>query len=121
MQSPTRTPSKTKGASFLSQSNPCFSMSKMDLGDLVVEPGEVRFESVEPGVLYVMTFSVRNNTKVAQRIRIQPPSSGYFALNYVPTGIVAPGLDIRAEIECQLPLGSSDPFFGDKVVASMGR
>ena len=50
-----------------------------------------------------MTFSVRNNSLTSQRIRISAPNTKYFALNYVPSGVVAPGLDVRAEIECQLP------------------
>jgi hypothetical protein len=110
---------KTK--TFLSESRPVYLMDRRDEGELQVDPKEVRFESVEAGVLYIMTFSVRNNTKVAQRIRIQPPHSGYFALNYIPSGSVAPGLDIRAEIECQLPTDNSDIVFTDKVVATMGN
>lgn len=109
---------KTK--TFLSESRPIYLMDRRDEGELQVDPKEIRFESVEAGVLYIMTFSVRNNTKVAQRIRIQPPHSGYFALNYIPSGSVAPGLDIRAEIECQLPTDNSDIVFTDKVIATMG-
>mmetsp|Transcript_101940 Transcript_101940/g.199920 ORF Transcript_101940/g.199920 Transcript_101940/m.199920 type:complete len:425 (+) Transcript_101940:52-1326(+) len=109
---------KTK--TFLSESRPIYLMDRRDEGELQVDPKEIRFESVDAGVLYIMTFSVRNNTKVAQRIRIQPPHSGYFALNYIPSGAVAPGLDIRAEIECQLPTDNSDIVFTDKIVATMG-
>eukprot|EP01038_Epipyxis_sp_PR26KG_P008960 gene8960-12082_t len=86
-----------------------------------LEPSSIRFDSVQPGTLYVMTFSVRNHTKAAQRIRIQAPTSGYFALNYIPGGPTAPGLDIRAEIECQVPLNSPDLVFTDTIVVSMGR
>ena len=88
---------------------------------LRVEPTQIRFECITPGVLYVMTFSVRNTSKVAQRIRIQAPKSGVFALNYIPGGPVAPGIDIRAEIECQLPVNSSDMVFVDRIVATMGE
>eukprot|EP01041_Mallomonas_annulata_P004748 gene4748-9429_t len=87
---------------------------------LRIEPHELRFDSIEPGILYVMTFSVRNTTKVAQRIRIEPPKTSLFALNYIPTGAVAPGLDVRAEVECQLPERSSGNFFKDSIVAVMG-
>jgi len=89
---------------------------------LRVDPDNIRFESIRPGVLYVMTFSVRNNTLSAQRVRIQGPKSNFFALNYVPSGVVAPGLDVRAEIECQLPENSMlDTFvFQDTIVAQMG-
>jgi hypothetical protein len=88
---------------------------------LRVDPGEIRFESIEPGVLYVMSFSVRNATKAAQRIRIRAPKSGFFALNYIPAGAVAPGIDLRAEIECQLPAGGSQLRFLDSIVVTMGQ
>ena len=88
---------------------------------LRVDPGEIRFESIEPGVLYVMSFSVRNATKVAQRIRIRAPKSGYFALNYIPAGVIAPGIDVRAEIECQLPTTGTDLRFLDSIVVTMGQ
>lgn len=109
-----------KSKTFLSETRPFYFTDKRDEGELQVDPKEIRFESVEAGVLYIMTFSIRNNTKVAQRIRIQPPHSGYFALNYIPSGAVAPGLDIRAEIECQLPIDNADIVFTDKIVATMG-
>ena len=86
-----------------------------------IDPPEIKFMSVNPGTLYVMTFSVRNMTKVAQRIRIQAPKSACFALNYIPSGPVAPGIDIRAEIECQVPDSSPDLIFTDRIVASMGK
>ena len=87
---------------------------------LRVDPQEIRFDSIQPGVLYVMAFSVRNATKVAQRIRIEPPKTNLFALNYIPAGAVAPGLDVRAEIECQLSDKSSVNFFKDSILAKMG-
>ena len=87
---------------------------------LRVDPQQIRFESIRPGILYVMTFSVRNATKVAQRIRIEPPKTGIFALNYIPAGAVAPGLDVRAEIECQVPEKSDLNFFKDCIVTRMG-
>jgi Flagellar-associated PapD-like len=87
---------------------------------LRVEPERIRFESVEPGVLYVMTFSLRNMSKKAHRIRIESPKSEFFALNYIPSGSVAPGLDVRGEIECQLPVNSADMYFTDHISASMG-
>jgi hypothetical protein len=88
---------------------------------LQVDPPELRFENVLPGSLYVMTFSVRNLSQIAQRIRISAPKSGLFALNYIPAGAVAPGLDLRAEIECQIPAELTDFIFTDKIVATMGN
>jgi len=71
---------------------------------LSIDPSEVVFKNVKPGVLYVMTISVRNNGLLAQRVRIQAPKSSFFALNYIPGGPLAPGLDLRAEIEFQILL-----------------
>ena len=94
-----------------------------DEGDmpLRVTPSNLRFEALEPGVLYVMTFSIKNATKFAERVRISTPNSSYFALNYIPAGPLAPGLDLRAEIECQLPEDREEvSVFTDKIVVSMG-
>jgi hypothetical protein len=88
---------------------------------LNAEPSEVRFEGVQPGTLYVMTISIRNMSKVPQRIRLSTPKTGLFALNYIPAGPVAPGLDLRAEIECQVPIELTDFLFTDKIIATMGE
>ena len=109
-----------KTNTFLSQTRPVYALAAQDDGELVVEPSELCFDSVLPGTLYVVTFSVRNTTKAAQRIRIQPPRSGYFALNYIPCGPVAPGLDVRAELECQIPVDTTENLFADKIIATMG-
>jgi hypothetical protein len=92
------------------------------MSNLQVEPGEISFDEVKPEVLYVMTFSVRNLGSMAQRIRLQAPKSSFFALNYIPTGSIAPGLDLRAEIEFQIPscVGLADLVFRDLVIATMG-
>lgn len=105
---------------FLTQSKTIKITEKDNEGALVIEPHEIRFESINPGTLYIMTFSVRNNSTDTQRIRLSAPHTGFFALNYIPSGTVAPGLDIRAEIECQLPLDSKEIVFTDKVIATMG-
>lgn len=86
-----------------------------------VDPGVIDFDSITPGVLYVMTFSVRNSSSQGQRIRIKAPSSMYFALNYTPTGVIAPGIELRAEIECQYPEGSKEGRYTDKIVITMGE
>ena len=39
----------------------------------------------------------------------------YFALNYTPTGIIAPGIELRAEIECQIP-DNKESRFTDKII-----
>ena len=85
-----------------------------------VTPSEINFDSIDVGVLYVMTFSVRNASNEAQRIRIKAPKSMYFALNYIPLGVVAPGMEARGEIECQIPEGATDVRFFDTIEVSMG-
>ena len=59
---------------------------------LRVTPNKIMFESIEPGTLYVMTFSIKNATQSSHRVRISNPRSKYFALNYIPAGALAPGL-----------------------------
>lgn len=88
---------------------------------LRVEPSEIVFDAVEPGNLYVMTFSVRNISPTAQRIRLQAPKSSIFALNYIPSTTIAPGLDLRAEVECLIPKEITGYKFLDHIVASIGE
>jgi hypothetical protein len=90
---------------------------------IVAEPKVIVFDSISPGKLYLMTVSLTNASLTAQRIRIKAPSSDFFALNYIPTRSIAPGLDIRAEIECQLPFDSANPSIGytDKLIVTMGK
>lgn len=68
-----------------------------------------------------------------RRICVTPPRTPVFSLNYEPVGGLAPGLDLRAEVEFQLPdedevgdLGS--PFapgevreYADKFVITSGE
>lgn len=88
---------------------------------LRIEPSEVIFDHVEAGVRYVMNISVRNITKSAQRIRFSSPKTAVFSINYIPAGAVAPGLDVVAEIECQLDDNSENYVFTDTVIVSMGK
>jgi hypothetical protein len=88
---------------------------------LRIDPPEVTFDKVEVGVRYVMNISVRNITKSAQRIRFSAPKTSAFSINYIPAGAVAPGLDVVAEIECQLDDNSENFVFTDSVVVSMGK
>jgi hypothetical protein len=86
-----------------------------------IEPTSIFFEAVEPGTLYVMTFSVRNVSSVSERIRLISPKSSIFAVNYIPAASIAPGLDLRAEIECLIPQELPGHVFLDKIVAVMGN
>lgn len=90
------------------------------MSSIKVEPSKIHFESAQPGNLYVMSISVRNMTTIAQRIRLVAPKSGIFALNYIPSGAIAPGLDLRAEIECLIPKELGDSIFTDKIIAVIG-
>ena len=89
--------------------------------DLVVEPSEIRFDGVEAGILYTFYIRVRNASPNPQRVRISAPKTNYFALNYIPTGPVAPGLEIQAEIECQIPQDSAMTEFLDVLVVQGNR
>jgi hypothetical protein len=70
---------------------------------LQVSPGSVFFEDVRPGLLYMLTFSVRNVGDRGQRIRVSPPQTPWFELSFPNKGVVAPGLDVRGQITFRLP------------------
>ena len=88
---------------------------------LKCEPEVITFNDVVPGELYIASFCLRNVTALAQRIRIKPPKNTFFALNYVPTPATAPGLEVRAEIECRVPDGVADVLFAETITASLGE
>lgn len=64
---------------------------------------QVVFEDVRAGLLFVLTFSVQNTCGETRRLQVIPPRTPAFSLNYEPVGGLAPGLDVRAEVEFQLP------------------
>lgn len=94
---------------------------------------QVTFEDVRAGLLFVLTFSVQNTCGETRRIRVIPPQTPVFSLNYEPVGGLAPGLDVRAEVEFQLPEGDEaddlgNPFapgevqeYADKFVVISGK
>ncbi|GBG28496.1 Cilia- and flagella-associated protein 65 [Hondaea fermentalgiana] len=85
-------------------------------GGLRVFPPRVCFEDVQPNVLYVLTLLLQNGASKAERIRFRHPKSNYFTLNYTATGAVAPGLEVRAEVEFCIPDGLDDKEFHDELV-----
>ena len=88
---------------------------------LLVKPSEaIRFESVRCGTRYVQSFLLRNTSDTSQRIRIQPPKKDCFTLKYTPGPSIAPGLEIRAEIECLITDDAPDFLFTETITASMG-
>lgn len=95
--------------------------STLSTDPMRIEPSKVCFEAVEPGVRYVMNISVVNKTKAAQRIRFLPPKTGNFSINYIPAGAVAPGLDVRAEVECQVADDATEFFISDAITVIMGQ
>lgn len=84
---------------------------------LAAYPPEVTFEGVEFGPLYVMQVSIQNTSAKVQRVRVIPPSTEYFQLNYTPKGSVAPGLDITFEVEFQ---ASQERDYHDSVHVTCG-
>lgn len=78
----------------------------------------VRFTDVEPVQRYVATFSVRNTGRAATRIRMQPPKTEAFALKYIPTGAVAPGLEVRGEVRFSIPERDDARDFCDAIIIS---
>lgn len=105
---------------FLTQSNNFYKQSSSK-NAIKVEPSEIiKFESIRPGTVYVKSFVLRNTTETAQRIRIQPPKRSFFALKYLPGTAIAPGLEVHAEIECQIPHDATDFIFTETIIATMG-
>ena len=89
--------------------------------DLIVNPSEIHFDGVEAGILYTFSIRVRNVSPNPQRVRISAPKTNYFALNYIPTGPIAPGLEIQAEVECQIPQDRGMTEFLDVLVIQGNR
>lgn len=95
--------------------------SGMQSNGITVEPSDdIRFESIRSGKRYVQTFVLRNTSDSSQRIRIQLPKKDCFSLKYTPGPPVAPGLEIRCEIECLIPDDAPDYLFNETITASMG-
>eukprot|EP00953_Heterococcus_sp_UTEX-ZZ885_P005691 3530-Heterococcus_DN1.PRE.3 len=79
-------------------------------GALRVTPSELHFKDVTSGLQFVATLAVQNaSTTSVKRVRIVPPQSKLFSLNYTPVLGVAPGLEVTAEVTFQLEHGVSPP------------
>lgn len=86
--------------------------------DIRVFPQNITFEGVKRGLLYSLTFSVQNKSKLTKRVRIIPPSTPNFDLIYTPVAGIASGMSVMGEIEFQLPSDhdSSKPsVFSDSI------
>lgn len=80
-----------------------------------IEPSDVVFETVLPGLIYVQNISIRNLAPVARRIRIEPPAAkGPFEVIFTPSKAIAPGLDVLAEIRFHLLGDDSEDFLEDE-------
>jgi len=89
-------------------------------GPVKVFPPQIEFHDAEPNTLYVMTVFIQNVTKQAARIRFRNPKSDFFTLNYLPTAAIAPGLEVRAEVEFCIPEGTPITEFHDNLVVVCG-
>ena len=55
-------------------------------------------------------------------MRILPPKTNFFTVNYVPSGSVAPGLAVTAEVEFRMSeADAATPKFHDKIVVVTGN
>lgn len=73
--------------------------AKSAAGLLCVSPPVVEFHGVTPGSVYGITVRIANVSKQSLRVRIQPPTSSRFKVNFEKGGAIAPGLEVTAEIE----------------------
>ena len=64
-----------------------------------VFPPVVEFHGIEPDTLYCITLSVRNRRPVSQRVRIVPPRTNVFTAIFNPDKPLAPGLDVKIEVQ----------------------
>jgi len=72
-------------------------------------PGRVAFDDARPGLLYVIAISVRNHSDHSRRVRLTlspEATAAGFSLNFDPPASTAPGLDVRAEVDFQIPDGT---------------
>jgi hypothetical protein len=60
-------------------------------------------------LIHTMMHHLHTNANSVKRIRIVPPQSKLFSLNYTPVIGVAPGLEVTAEVTFQLEHGVSPP------------
>lgn len=70
---------------------------------LFIYPPQVEFEGVDYDFSYLMNISIRNTSTVMKRIRISSTNTSYFRMRYDPAPALAPGLDMKAEIEFVIP------------------
>lgn len=71
----------------------------MQTGAIRVYPPAVEFRGVEPGTLYCIVICIQNASQFSRRIRLEQPANASFRVNFSPGGRVAPGIDVRAEVE----------------------
>jgi hypothetical protein len=80
-------------------------------------PPVVEFQGVKKGVVYILNLSVQNVSKSVKRIRLTPPSGSQFKVHHIPQGSIAPGLEIKVEVEFTM---NEDVDQHDKVIFSSG-
>jgi hypothetical protein len=85
-----------------------------------VYPPVVDFHGIEPGILYVLTLSIQNSSQIAQRMQIVRPKTANFVLNHIPSASLAPGLDIKAEVEFQMIDAGDNRDYHDSIKICVG-
>ena len=71
----------------------------MQTGAIRVYPPSVEFHGVEAGTLYCIVICIQNASQISRRVRVIPPSNPAFRVKFNPSTAVAPGIDVRAEVE----------------------
>lgn len=73
--------------------------AKSTSGRLTVSPPSVEFHGIAAGSVYAINLRILNSSKQSTRVRIQPPKSSRFRVNFDKGAAVAPGLEVIAEVE----------------------
>jgi len=89
----------------------------MQSGSIRVYPPAVEFKGIEAGTLYCIVLCIQNASQISRRIRIIPPKNPAFRVKFNPSRAVAPGIDVRAEIEF---LADREVDFADELTIVSG-
>lgn len=106
-------------AGMLTQTAPRGFQPRVKEGPLLrVYPPVVEFHGVEVGTVYSIVVSLQNSGQRSRRLKLVAPESSAFTLNWTPVGTVAPGLDVKAEVEFKAT--EARPYH-DKLVVLCGE
>lgn len=85
---------------------------------LRVYPRSVEFHGVQVGPIYVLQLIIQNADTVARRVRVAPTQSKAFRVHMIPQGAIAPGLDVKVDVEFH---ADEDRDYHDKLYISSGK